>query len=290
MTSSPLVTVIIPTYNSSGTLRLTLETVLRQTFEDFEVWIIGDGCTDESRQAVASFGDSRFHWLNLPENSGGPSRPRNEGLKNAKGRYIAYLGHDDLWFPWHLDGLVGYIRQEECDLAYSLGAVIGPAGVVGSLGFPEGPKSQHGGLSPSNWLHTRSLIEAIGPWSLKLKFGDDQEFLGRLWAHKAGTGYHRELSLLKFPSGSWKMYSLTSHFPQSEYVDAMRRDAAALRQEILLDLATRLSRKDGGSRGRGRVTESLFRLVRSLLRRYGYDRWPLNHWIYRRYRRRAGLP
>jgi len=289
MISSPLITVIIPTYNSSGTLRLTLETVLRQTFKDFEVWIVGDGCSDNSEQAVVSFGDDRFHWLNLPENSGTPSKPRNEGLKNAKGQFIAYLGHDDLWFPWHLEGLAKHIQQKDCDFVYSLGAIIGPEGVVSFFSLPESLETQHGGLSPSNWMHKRSLVEAIGPWSLKTKVGDDQEFLKRLWAHKVKIGFHREISSLKFPAIFWKMYSLSSDFPQSEYIHAMNRDAVALRQEILLDFVSTLSKHYGGLRRRNRYIEPLFSFVHFVLRQYGYNRWPLNHLLYRRYRRRVGL-
>jgi len=56
MMSMPLITVIIPTYDSSGTLRLTLGTVLRQAFKDYEVWIVGDGCSDDSEQAMTIFG------------------------------------------------------------------------------------------------------------------------------------------------------------------------------------------------------------------------------------------
>jgi len=58
---SPTVTVVIPTYNSSGTLRLSLETVLWQDFVDFEVWVVGDGCTDDSETIISSFGDTRVH-------------------------------------------------------------------------------------------------------------------------------------------------------------------------------------------------------------------------------------
>jgi len=287
--SLPLITVIIPTYNSSGTLRLTLETVLRQAFKDYEVWIVGDGCSDDSEQAVASFGDDRFHWLNLPENSGTPSKPRNEGLKNAKGQYVAYLGHDDLWFPWHLERLVKHIQLTDCDFVYSLGAAIGPEGVVSFFSLPESLETPHGGISPSNWMHNRSLIEKIGPWSLKTKVADDQEFLKRLWAYKVKIGFHREISTLKFPANFWKMYSLSSDFPQTEYVNAMNRDAVGLRQEMLLDFVSTLSKHYGGLRRRNRYMEPLFNLIRFVLGRYGYHRWPISHLLYRQYRRRVGL-
>jgi glycosyltransferase involved in cell wall biosynthesis len=290
MTSPPAVTVIIPTYNSRGTLRLALETVRRQNYEDFEVWVVGDGCTDDSGSAVAALGDERFHWLNLPANSGTPSRPRNEGLGRAKGQYVAYLGHDDLWFPWHLEGLVGCVEDSGFDFVHSLGAAIAPEGAVGFFSLPERLGIRHGACSPTNWLHRRSLIDAIGPWSEKTLVSDDLEFLRRVWKHKAKIGFHRELSVLKFPSAFWKMYSLSADFPQEKFVHAMASDAAALRRQLLEEFAARVSRRGGVSGMKSGFAESAHGLARYLLRLYGYDRWPLNRLSYRRFRRRAGLP
>ena len=58
----PQVTVIIAAYNWSSVLRLAVDSVLRQTFEDYELWVIGDACTDDSEQVVRSFRDPRVHW------------------------------------------------------------------------------------------------------------------------------------------------------------------------------------------------------------------------------------
>jgi Glycosyl transferase family 2 len=98
-TSAPLVTVITVTFNSSRTLQFTLDSPLNQDFQAFEAWVVGDTCTDESETVVTSFGDRRLYWTNLPENSGSHGGPNNEGLQRARGRYIAYLGHNDLWCP-----------------------------------------------------------------------------------------------------------------------------------------------------------------------------------------------
>ena len=75
----PQVTVIIATYNKASTLRFALQSVLWQTFEDYEVWVIGDCCSDNSAEIVNGFNDPRVHWHNLPENSGYQSVPHNEG-------------------------------------------------------------------------------------------------------------------------------------------------------------------------------------------------------------------
>ena len=108
---APTVSVITATYNRRAMLRYALQSLLAQDFSDFEAWIIGDGCTDGSEEEVARLGDARLHWLNLPVNGGNQWRPNNEGLQHARGRYIAFLGHDDLWLPWHLSRLVAHAEK-----------------------------------------------------------------------------------------------------------------------------------------------------------------------------------
>ena len=81
----PRVSVIVPTYNSSATLGSALRSIANQTFDDFEVLVIGDGCTDDSEQVVVSLSDARFTWINLERNHGSQSWPNNEGLRRAKG-------------------------------------------------------------------------------------------------------------------------------------------------------------------------------------------------------------
>jgi glycosyltransferase involved in cell wall biosynthesis len=98
-TTSPLISVITATYNWSSVLRYAIQSVLWQTLQGFEMLIIGDGCTDDSAEVVASFQDPRLRWHNLPENSGHQSMPNNTRLAMARGKYVAYLGHDDLWYP-----------------------------------------------------------------------------------------------------------------------------------------------------------------------------------------------
>jgi len=280
------VTVIIPTYNSSGTLSLALQTVLWQDFTDFEVWIVGDGCTDDSEKKVNSFADDRLHWVNLPWNSGGPSLPRNEGLRRAKGRLIAYLGHDDLWFPWHLSELVDCIETSNADFVYSLGALLGRLGVTGTFALGRRPRSPSESISPSNWVHRKSLTEIAGSWSPNVKVGDDRDFLERVLAANARLEFRRQLSVLKFPSWEWQTYSLKTGFPQTPYVEAMRQNAAKLREDLLLEIATLMSRK-GFLLYEHR--NPLYKLAARAVYFYGYDRWPVSILLYRRWRRRAGL-
>ena len=102
---TPLMTVVIPTFDRSAVLRLAIESVLAQTMGDFELLVIGDCCTDDSEDVVSAFDDERVAWLNLDTNVGIQTGPNNEGLRRARGTYVAYLGHDDLWLPGHLEYL-----------------------------------------------------------------------------------------------------------------------------------------------------------------------------------------
>src|SRR5260221_6050921 len=99
----PKVSIITATYNWSSVLKYAIQSVLWQTFQDFEYIIVGDACTDDSAEVIDSFDDPRLRWHNLDENSGSQSIPNNRGLQLAQGTYIAYLGHDDIWYPTHLE-------------------------------------------------------------------------------------------------------------------------------------------------------------------------------------------
>ncbi len=104
--AEPIVSVIIPTYNWSSVLRFAVGSVLWQSERNLELLVMGDACTDDSEEVVRSFGDSRVHWHNLPRNFGSQSGPNNAGLELARGRFVAYLGHDDIWRPDHLATLL----------------------------------------------------------------------------------------------------------------------------------------------------------------------------------------
>lgn len=157
----PRVTVIIPTYNWSSVLPYSIGSVLRQTFEDFELLVVGDGCTDDSEQVVCAIGDPRVRWINLPENTRHQSGPNNEALRQAQGEIIAYLGHDDLWLPHHLAAHVQALDANGADLAYSLCLLV----ASDSSCFPSVPRPSDGCFSPpSGMTHRRAVTDSLGGW------------------------------------------------------------------------------------------------------------------------------
>lgn len=87
--------VVIPLYNKELSIRNTLESVLNQTFKDFEVIIVNDGSTDKSLKKVKGIKDERILIIN--QKNGGVSSARNRGIKEAKNEWIAFLDADDLW-------------------------------------------------------------------------------------------------------------------------------------------------------------------------------------------------
>lgn len=102
MSSRPFFSVIIPTYNRAEQLRRALESVVAQTFADFEVIVCDDGSSDHTQEIVASFSDSIPVTYLREENWGGPARPRNNGLKVAQGAWVCFLDADDWWYPGKL--------------------------------------------------------------------------------------------------------------------------------------------------------------------------------------------
>ena len=158
----PHVTVLIPTYNWSSVLRYSIRSVLNQSYRDFELLVIGDGCTDDSAAVVAEFRDPRVRWINLPENTRHQSGPNNEGLRQARGEVIAYLGHDDLWLPQHLELLVGALDSGGYDLAYSMSLNV--EAHSGSA-WPMVPRPEIGSFaSPLCMVHRKRLTDEIGGW------------------------------------------------------------------------------------------------------------------------------
>ena len=124
---TPRVTVIIPTYNWPSVLPYSVGSALDQTFTDFEILVVGDGCTDHSDRVVAAIEDSRVRWINLQPRTVYQDGPNNEGLRQAAGEIVAYLGHDDLWLPHHLALAVAAI-DEGADLVHSMAIVVDPHG------------------------------------------------------------------------------------------------------------------------------------------------------------------
>lgn len=99
--SSPMVTVVMPVFNGEKYLRYSVESILRQTYTNFELLIINDGSTDRSFEIVKSYHDPRIRFIDNKKNLG-LIDTRNLGLREARGNYIALLDSDDVTYPTRL--------------------------------------------------------------------------------------------------------------------------------------------------------------------------------------------
>lgn len=100
---NPKVSVIIPSYNRADLLGRSVSSVLRQTYQDFELIVVDDCSTDNTRDVVMSFDDRRVKYVRLDKNSGTPAAPTNAGIGLALGQYIAVQDSDDKWLPDKLE-------------------------------------------------------------------------------------------------------------------------------------------------------------------------------------------
>jgi len=113
--------VIITTHNRATLLVNAINSVLNQTFKDFEMLIVDDASKDNTEEVVKSFTDSRIRYIKiLPEDSKGGNYARNLGIKEAKGKFIAFLDDDDEWLPEKLEKqLEVFAKDEKVGLVYT---------------------------------------------------------------------------------------------------------------------------------------------------------------------------
>ena len=123
MRLTPKVSVVIATYNRAHFLPQTIESVLGQKWQDFELIVVDDGSTDDTRRIIESYGSKieYFHQENR-----GPSAARNLGVRNARGAWIAIQDSDDVAAADYLATLYGYFREHsDCGMVFANGAYLG---------------------------------------------------------------------------------------------------------------------------------------------------------------------
>ena len=113
----PLVSVIIPVYNSEKYLKRAIESALNQTYKHFEIIVVDDGSVDTSRTILESYDDLITY---IYQDNAGASSARNTGIKHSKGELIAFLDSDDLWYPEKLRAQVNaYLNEPEAALIHT---------------------------------------------------------------------------------------------------------------------------------------------------------------------------
>ncbi|WP_245275570.1 glycosyltransferase family 2 protein [Mesorhizobium sp. LNHC229A00] len=207
----PLVSVVIATHNRPAALRQTLFSVLRQTLQDFEILVIGDDCRPETPAIIAEFADPRIFYIDLPVNFGEQSGPNNIGFARARGRLVAVLNHDDLWFPDHLAATTGWIDATGADVVIARGAIIEPVRTRGdALKTSIYGMGKDGFYDPvvtagygSAQVVRRASLDWLGPWrpAGKCSCESSQDWLFRAWRKGAVIATMPHLTVLSIFSG-----------------------------------------------------------------------------------------
>ena len=110
MNDSPLVSIVIPTYNHAPMLQRALATVIEQTYQNWNAIVVNNYSTDNTLEVVASFNDPRIQCVNF-RNNGVIGASRNEGIALATGKYVAFLDSDDTWFPTKIEKCVASLEN-----------------------------------------------------------------------------------------------------------------------------------------------------------------------------------
>ena len=115
------VSIITPCYNAERTIVTAIESVINQSFQNWEMLIIDDCSNDSSPEIIKEYADRdhRIKYFQTNEKSGSPSLPRNIGIDNACGKYIAFLDADDIWLPNKLEQQIQFIENNDYSFIYS---------------------------------------------------------------------------------------------------------------------------------------------------------------------------
>ena len=282
--TSPAISVVIATYNRSQTLAHAIESVLRQTFPDWELIVVGDACTDDTAEVVARYvaADPRVRFVNLERNWGEQTAPNNVGRSLARAPLIAYLSHDDFWLPHHLKACHEALAATGADLVLGTAANISFEG--GRLAFDslhvllQGMGEGHQ-WSPSDldasvvaascWLIRTEVLDQVGGWrmSRRERAEPSQALLFRLWRRGFRIYTLNDLTLVIVCAGHRPASYLQRESPEHDWIAEHLNDAA-----FASELAARMpSTNAWADRRSPRRPKYWQRLLAGLLARIGIN-------------------
>jgi glycosyltransferase involved in cell wall biosynthesis len=208
-TSPPLVSVVIPAYNSARTIRATVDSALWQTMPDLEVLVVDDGSHDETGKLVSSIVDQRVRLLR--QQNAGAAAARNTGIRAATSRWVAFLDADDLWLRDKLERQLAVLEQQPEARAVQAGAYFVDDEMrvlrVRRCVQPENPlltflRFQNLPNAASSWVVDRAILDRIGMFDESLKILEDWEFSLRMARYCRPVCLEDPLSLYRVHAGN----------------------------------------------------------------------------------------
>jgi glycosyltransferase involved in cell wall biosynthesis len=191
----PQISVIIPTYNRESFIARAIESVLTQTYKDYEIIVVDDGSTDKTKDKVSQYGD-RVRYMY--QQNLGPSAGRNLGIRNAKGKYVAFCDSDDRFLPEKLEKQMDYIlKHPDCPFLYTWYNQVNHNGEIDQIRQPTHCKNrehlQYGlftrkfTIRTSTVLVEKSCFDKAGLFNERFWYSQDWDMWLRLAAFYKGA-------------------------------------------------------------------------------------------------------
>lgn len=186
---SPSVSVVIPVYNGTNYLREAIDSVLNQTYNNYEIIVVDDGSTDETWAIIQSYGAK---VRGIRQENRGVAGALNNGIRSSTSDYVAWLSHDDLFLPFKLQRQIEFLLQNDQFAAcYTDYYRIDQSGsLLGAIESPWYPREQamwllfgQGYINGSTMLIDRNCFKKVGWFSEKLRYTQDVEMWMRILRH-----------------------------------------------------------------------------------------------------------
>lgn len=242
--ANPLVSVCIPTYRGAAFLAAAIDSVLNQSYQEFEIWILDDNSPDDTQALVSRYSDPRLRYLRNAENLG-PEGNWNRCLELAQGKYFKLLPHDDVLAADCLEAQVSVLEDDaagEIALVFGSREIIDPDGrVLMTRGVPGAKAGRIDGLvlikrcvragtnligEPGNALFRRELVKRIGVYDASHPYLVDLDYWFRILLHGDAHYTSARSSSFRVCPGSWSVAIGGKQYRDFKgFVDKFRADA-----------------------------------------------------------------
>jgi len=219
------VSVIMSAYNCERYLRETIDSILNQTFNNFELIIVNDGSTDSTREILESYADSRMHIVN--QKNMGISKAKNRAAALSSGEYVAVIDADDIWLPEKLGKQVNFLDEHsDIGLAGTATSVIDKKGrFMGTLRVVETNEQIQDALlkdncfSHSSIMLRKSIFEKVGYYNEEFDYSLDYDLLLRVSERCRVWNIPEVLTIWRFNEEG---VSVNKHSKQMKYASLAR--------------------------------------------------------------------
>jgi len=205
-----MISVVIPLYNKEKSILSIIQSVVNQTFTDYELLIVDDGCTDKSAAVAASYPDTRIRIIH--KENGGVSSSRNRGIMEAKGEYVALLDADDQWDMKYLEEQMRMVNDYPDAAMWGINFAETRNGqIIRTLatGLPEGYRGyvedyfeMKGRVSDlfcsSSVVIRKEVFEKVGMFDERLKYSEDNDMWWRILATYPVAYYDRYMVFYRY--------------------------------------------------------------------------------------------